>query len=114
MKLTKEYIRTVIREEVSNVLESQANPQAAEAAIKAIDAAPSLSQALDKVQDSATGGLVLTHFVNKLAAKGMDKSKLVRMMTDQFNAAKTADTSTVGKSSASKTTMAPPAAAPAK
>ena len=97
MKLTKEYIRTVIREEVSNVLESQGNADMAKSATDALDSAPGLEQALDRVQDPATGSMVLSHFVNKLTAKGMDKSKLIKIMTGQYQAAKDADPSSVGK-----------------
>ena len=112
MKISKNRIRTIVLEQMSKIQEAtKANPDMVKAVTDAIDKAPNLAQALDRVQDAATGGAVITHFVNKLSAKGIDKSKLISMMTQQFQAAKDADTSAVGKSTAAKTTS--PASAPA-
>ncbi len=112
MKISKNRIRTIVLEQMSKIQEAtKANPDMVKAVTDAIDKAPNLAQALDRVQDAATGGAVITHFVNKLSAKGIDKSKLIRMTTPQFQAAKEAVTPAVGKSTAAKTT--PPASAPA-
>ena len=114
MKISKNRIRTIVLEQLSGIKEAQLNAAIAKTANDALDAAPNLSQALDKVQDPETGNAVLTHFINKLTAKGMDKSKLIRMMTDQFNTAKVADGNTIGKSSAAKTASPAPTEEPAK
>ncbi len=110
MKISKNRIRTIVLEQMSKIQE-EANPKMVKSVTDAIDNAPNLAQALDRVQDAATGSAVITHFVNKLSAKGIDKSKLISMMTQQFQAAKDADTSQVGKSTAAKTTAAASAAA---
>tara|TARA_R100001460_G_scaffold86873_1_gene128317 strand:+ start:2666 stop:3019 length:354 start_codon:yes stop_codon:yes gene_type:complete len=113
MKISKKRIRTIVLEQVAKLQEAnKANPEMVKSVNDAIDNAPNLAQALDRVQDAATGSAVITHFINKLSAKGIDKSKLINMMTQQFQAAKDADSSQVGKSTAAKTTAAAAPAAP--
>ena len=96
MKLTKNLIRNLIREEIDNIVEQKAEPAKAKAVTDALDKAPGLQAAIDKVADPHTGGAVLQHFLNKLTAKGMDKSKLVKMMTAQFQATKQVKATDVG------------------
>lgn len=95
MKVTKEYLRKVIKEELDNFVQEGADPNSAKA-IEMIDKAPGLQQALDKLQSEESAGPVLSHFIKKLTAKGMNKSKLVNMMTSQFQAAKDVKSGDVG------------------
>lgn len=96
MKITKQYLRKVIKEELDNLMQEAADPLSAKA-IEMIDKAPGLQQALDKLQNEDAAGPVLSHFIQKLTAKGMNKSKLVNMMTSQFKAAKDVKSGQVGK-----------------
>ena len=75
MKLTKNYIRKLIKEEARSLSE-EASPAVAKA-IDLLGKAPGLQVELDKLQDEKAAGPVLTHFINMLTAKGMNKSKLV-------------------------------------
>ena len=95
MKITKEYLRKVIKEELDNFVQEAADPNSAKA-IEMIDKAPGLQQSLDKLQNEEAAGPVLSHFIKKLTAKGMNKSKLVNMMTSQFQAAKDVKSGEVG------------------
>jgi len=95
MKLSKEILRKIIQEEVTSLVQEEAEPLSAKA-IEMLKKAPGLQQALDKLQKEEAAGPVLTHFIGMLTAKGMNKSKLVNMMTQQFKAAKDVKSGDVG------------------
>jgi len=98
MKLTKSYLRKVIKEEIDNLSEEQKLEPKTAKAIAQLEKAPGLKQALDLVQDEVSLKAVLNKFVEMLTQRGVNKSKLVNVMRDMFMGAKDVKPGDVGKS----------------
>ena len=96
MKVTKNYLRKLIQEELENIQEVEANSQTVEAVKQSLAKAPGLAAALDKITDEATAGAALDSFVGMLTAKGINKSKLINMMKSQVQGAQAKKTADVG------------------
>ena len=97
MKLTKSYLRKVIKEELDNLSEEQKLEPKTAKAIAQLEKAPGLKQALDLVQDEASLKAVLSKFVEMLTSRGVNKSKLVNIMSAMFMGAKDVKAGNVGK-----------------
>ncbi len=111
MKVTKKYLRSLIKEEISSLHEVQADSKTVEAVKQSLSKAPGLAASLDKITDEATAGAVLDSFVAMLTAKGMNKSKLINMLKSQVQGAQAKKSGDVGaKGGAAAAAKSAPAA----